>query len=147
MEIVYNLTVLDLLTAEAFVLLEFGVIHKWLHHSSIIAKSLFREAETACLFTGLWTTVRKQLPSKFRHFDPNTKVSFASVLVFQSEFTTEVSKASRSWGSCSWWRLLWAISATSPSAAAGRLRRPRGMTALWPEDVQNQVNKFSLCSN
>ena len=51
-----GLTVLDLLTTKALVLLGFIIMHQWWHHSWILAKSLLREAATPGLSAGLWTT-------------------------------------------------------------------------------------------
>ena len=50
-----GLTVLDLVTTKALVLLGFHIMHQWLHHSWILAKSLLREAATAVLSAGLRT--------------------------------------------------------------------------------------------
>ena len=49
-------TVLDLLTTKALILFGFSIMHQWLHHSWILAKSLLREATTAGLSAGLQTT-------------------------------------------------------------------------------------------
>ena len=45
-----------LLTTKALILLGFSIMHQWLHHYWILAKSLLREAATACLSAGLRTT-------------------------------------------------------------------------------------------
>ena len=55
-----GLTVLDLLTTKAVVLLGFSIIiHQWLHHSWILAKALLRKAATAGLSAGLQTTASR----------------------------------------------------------------------------------------
>ena len=51
-----GLTVQHLLITRAIVLLWFCIMHQWLHHFWIIAKSLLRETATAGLSAGLRTT-------------------------------------------------------------------------------------------
>ena len=51
-----GLTVPDLLTTKALVLLGFSIMHQWLYHYWILAKSLLWEAATADLSAGLRTT-------------------------------------------------------------------------------------------
>ena len=52
-----EITVLDLFTTKALVLLGFSFMHQWLHRSWILAKSLLRKAATAALSASLRTTV------------------------------------------------------------------------------------------
>ena len=49
-------TVLGLITIQALVLLEFNIMHQWLHRSWILAKSLLREAATLGPSAGFQTT-------------------------------------------------------------------------------------------
>ena len=64
-----GLTVLDLLTTKASVLLGFSIMHQWLHHSWILAESLLREAATASCSSGSKLAVQacEQLPLMWSH--------------------------------------------------------------------------------
>ena len=62
-----GLTVLELLTTKALVLLVFSFTHQWLHHFWILAKSLLREAATAGRSAGLRTTLSNVETSAYRH--------------------------------------------------------------------------------